>query len=160
MSRMDDLLDFIKKFSEFGRTYQRNNLKYASIDEFIIKNGRPFDGSISEARIHGRRGKPKQCFYNAWRLMDERDDLIYVEGRAAGIIPVMHAWCVDREGNVYEPTWRLTGNEVYYGVPFKRRFVLTTAVARGYYGIIDDMEQGFPMLRGDVERNEYLETIR
>lgn len=56
----------------------------------------------------------KRCFRNAYELARRRG-LRYAEGFAAGIIPVLHAWCLDDAGHIADPTWRERG-AVYFGV--------------------------------------------
>lgn len=62
-----------------------------------------------------------QCYQNAYRLMDNRS-MTYCEGYAAikGLgIPIAHAWVVDSDGFVIDPTWK-DGTE-YFGVRFEDR---------------------------------------
>jgi len=122
----------------------RDGFKYRCLEEFVLKNGR-FMGARSPEPDKFRSGRMGQCFANAFRLM--LSGLQYVEGFAAGIIPVLHAWLVDGEGRVIDPTWR-TG-EVYFGVVFPAEFVIETVLARGRYGVLDNYERGFPLLRGE-----------
>lgn len=79
--------------------------------------------------------------------MLRRPDLVYVEGYAAGIIPVLHAWCVDSDGKVVDPTWDDGIGTEYFGVPFNRAFVMTAVVDKGSYGLIDDMNGRWSLLR-------------
>ena len=58
----------------------------------------------------------RACFQNA-RAAAKRYGWQYVEGMANYIIPVHHAWCVDKQGNVKEVTWENAGN-LYFGVVF------------------------------------------
>jgi hypothetical protein len=73
-------------------------------------------------------------------------NLFYAEGFAVGAIPVLHAWNVTKDGVVVDSTWD-NGME-YFGVIFKQSFVFETLLSRERYGIIDNMEQNFPLLRG------------
>jgi hypothetical protein len=80
--------------------------------------------------------------------------MYYVEGLAyCGLIPTLHAWCVDADGNVYDPTWRWgTGHyDVEHGellgVPMSLDFVRETVLTRERYGVLDNFEQGYPVLR-------------
>lgn len=71
-------------------------------------------------------GQPRDCFNNATRYAAVRDDVYYAEGYALEPdlpIPVHHAWLVDVNGNVIDPTWKDTTNHVYFGIPFKREFL-------------------------------------
>jgi len=98
-----------------------------------------------------RRGEKKLCFMNAYQLAEMRKDLIYVEGYAvAKGLPIafIHAWCIDRNDNVIDPTWG--EGDSYFGIPLDLDYVRHTILARGMYGVLDNMEQGFPALRGEL----------
>jgi len=115
-----------------------------SFEGYVLHNGKAYTD------IHSGVGKgiPRQCFMNAWQMVDIlRPALTYVEGYAVrnGLIPVLHAWTVDVAGTVLDPTW--DDGVAYYGVEFERELVLRTIIARGYYGVIDNMQQGYPLVR-------------
>ena len=84
-----------------------------------------------------------------------RHGMTYVEGYAIGIgssIGILHAWCVDQDGNVFDPTWK-TG-EAYFGIPFKAEYVKRVIAERierlgeeAYFGLLDDFEAGWPLIR-------------
>jgi len=121
------------------------------------------------------RFEQKQCYYNAQMLVhhDFSDQLVYHEGWAYGqaIIAVQHGWATIN-GKVIDLTWRLDqpvrkkgrlrdrvigvfpkGFE-YVGVPFPDKDVLRhLMLKRGWVGtIIDDWENGWPLLRGETLR--------
>lgn len=82
------------------------------------------------------RGPKKQCFMNAGRLALERDDLFYCEGVAHSVIPVEHAWCIDREGRVIDPTWDEPERCTYVGVAFKPDWFFDRIQKTGMWGVI------------------------
>jgi hypothetical protein len=86
-----------------------------------------------------RRGKPKHCYGNAFRLMLDRPDLTYCEGIGSNFIQTMHAWCVDRDGRVIDPTWKpdplLGTSPEYFGIRLRRAWVIRTTIERRQYGI-------------------------
>jgi hypothetical protein len=93
--------------------------------EFLLEHGRAFNGvpwKVHKGKGY-RRGKVGNCYENAWRHAIRNRDLTYHEGFAyAGIIPTEHAWCVDSDGVVVDPTWRerdeLPETEwSYFGIP-------------------------------------------
>jgi hypothetical protein len=50
----------------------------------------------------------KMCYENCQIIAFEVDDLTYVEGWAIEAqygLPLEHAWLVDGEGNIVDPTW-------------------------------------------------------
>lgn len=85
------------------------------------------------------RGTPKECFKNASLLMLRRDDLDYCEGVA--YIPqlpgvgFLHAWCVDRDGNVVDNTWDHPEDCTYYGVKYDRERYLKHIFKTKMYGV-------------------------
>lgn len=103
---------------------------------FLLKHGREW--TITEDTFKGRRAKKHHCYQNAFTLLFTRPNLTYVEGQVVilGGIPVDHAWTVDQDGNVIDPT--LDGKDVdsYFGVPFNEDYVFDTGIKTGVYGII------------------------
>jgi hypothetical protein len=68
-----------------------------------------------------KRGWPKMCFANAAKLARRsRGKLTYVEGYAIHSdlgLHMHHAWTIDSEGRVVDPTWADPETGVYVGVP-------------------------------------------
>ena len=120
-------------------------LTYAAMPELqsvsfsvLAKHGRVY---MQDAKLKGAHNQ--QCFMNAYQYA-ERHDLFYVEGYAMpnGLIPLSHAWCVDKEGVIHDPTWDHADD--YFGVPFYLDTVQEILQETGYYGIFDNLY----MLRG------------
>lgn len=65
------------------------------------------------------RGTQGACYANAQYLASRRKGLRYAEGFATSVIPVEHAWCVDAEGRVIDPTWDYEYQPDYFGVIFE-----------------------------------------
>lgn len=81
-----------------------------------------------------RMGTMRDCFNNATLYAVSRPDVWYVEGYASGpelSIPAHHAWLVDCDGKVVDPTWPGSRNNVYFGVPFTQDFVRSTLETNG-----------------------------
>jgi hypothetical protein len=129
-----------------------NEHPYCCIEDFLLQHGRPFMPDKLPAGI--KRGAMKECFRNATQLMIEHDDLAYVEGYACGLIPVMHAWCVDRFGRVVDPTWE--DGRVYYGVVLRDNYVLRCNFQRERYGVLDYWEGEWPLLTGKDDPHDAL----
>ena len=85
--------------------------------------------------IQPPKGPMKLCFMNAYNLAIEDDRLTYVEGFALNIIPIHHAWNIDREGRLVENTWKTPGVE-YFGVPFKTIYVAEAINETGRYSLM------------------------
>jgi hypothetical protein len=76
-----------------------------SVEGFLL----PFGEEFSDAYLpdHLEVMEPRMCFMNCFELAGMMDDLTYCEGfvlLASLPIPIHHAWCVDEEGRVVEPT--------------------------------------------------------
>jgi len=122
---------------------------YNSIEDFVLSNGRAY--TPTPLPVDAPRGEMSRCFMNAAKLMDYEPGLSYVEGYAIrkGLpIPLLHAWCVDEFGKVLDSTWPDDGEE-YFGVALSTDYVRRTMLARGKYGIIDNMEERFPIITGE-----------
>ena len=119
------------------------------VDAFLLKHGRPWR-YVARGKYESPAG---ECYRNAFELADRYPaDLVYVEGYASGIFPVMHAWCVARKTQiVIDPTW---DNRVftemdrsYFGVPIKLSFVRKIILeSKIWGGAIDVPYLNFPIL--------------
>lgn len=120
---------------------------YCCMEEFVLKNGREF---TYQPRPKGvKLGTPQECYKNAARLAMRNELLTYVEGYAFGVFPVMHAWCVNKDGIVIENTWE--EGEGYFGVPIKTKYLMHSIYKSQYYGVIDRCESRWPILREKPE---------
>ena len=72
----------------------------------VLKYGRPFKPAVMPADVEP--GKKHCCFANAFRLASDRAGLRYVEGYALVRESLRclnrHAWCIDEEDHVVDPT--------------------------------------------------------
>jgi hypothetical protein len=84
------------------------------------------------------RGTVGQCFANAGLLAVDNPELTYVEGLAdCGFLPTAHAWCVDREGRVIDPTWRDCATAAYFGIAVSADALQEHLQSTGYWGLFD-----------------------
>lgn len=107
------------------------------VRDFMLKFGKDFP--IGPDTFSGPRGTPKECYRNAAMLAIEDPTLTYVEGKVAAIIPIDHAWCVDADGVVVDPTLnnddgRVTG---YYGVAFPTPYLKRAIFKNKVFGLLD-----------------------
>jgi len=143
------LLDYLNKYIELVKNM--NGGKQLSIEEFILNNGKEFSENGGKVKKY-EYGKMKECYKNAFLLMVGRKELYYCEGFATFPnlpLPVLHAWCIDKKGRVYDPTWK-DGDE-YYGVVFDRKFAFSRVMKNGC-GIIDDWKHRWPLLTGKEKK--------
>lgn len=105
-----------------------------------------------------RRGPPQQCYANAYRLARRRPDVYtYVEGMAFRLIPVEHAWCVDREGRMVDPTWRPLGasfdgaddRREYFGIPLRLDYVRRVRADSRLHTVLWNWRADWPLTRDD-----------
>jgi hypothetical protein len=142
------LIEYLKNYIELIKTLNRNIL---SIEEFIYENGKEFTEIVEVNKKYF--GKMKECYKNALLLSVEEQDLFYCEGFATFRtlpLPLLHAWCVDKNRKVYDPTW--TDGTEYYGVSFDREFVFARILKNKGGSIIDDWKHHWPLLSGKEKR--------
>lgn len=74
------------------------------------------------------RMEAQNCFANCIALATVEDDLRYVEGYGISPevgFPVYHAWLVDGDDRVIDPTWDRPERRSYRGVVVPLKFVLS-----------------------------------
>lgn len=99
----------------------------------LIKYGREFR-PLGPNPPWLRVGARQNCFNNSLAYAVVRSDVSYAEGYAIEpdlVIPVHHAWLVDSTGRVIDPTWSDTTDHLYFGIAFKRDFVIETMKRNG-----------------------------
>jgi hypothetical protein len=78
-----------------------------------------------------------QCYRNAFHLtLSDPGKLTYCEGFAMspGLIPLEHAWVVDHNGSVIDPTWDKGCD--YFGVAFDPYWLFDFTSETGHYGVM------------------------
>jgi hypothetical protein len=116
--------------------------KYSCFEAFILKEGKEFTYRSRPSNI--KKMPDRHCYKNAFDLCLE-NHLTYVEGFATAVIPVQHAWCVDSDGFVIDPTWN--DGQDYIGVALPKELVIATVFRRETHGVIDDWQHEWPILR-------------
>lgn len=127
--------------------------RYKSIQRLILEKGKPFLALVEPRPF---KGKPKSCFQNCFQALWNYPQLSYCEGFAISdqvVLAVSHAWLVNENWEVIEPTWdeKYTGCN-YFGVVFNAEFVSQIALKTKHYGILDNdllndhqlLREGFP----------------
>ncbi len=123
---------------------------YLGLDEFILRQGRSWPTRLKPGWIPW--GIVKECYRNAAQLALQDIGYIYCEGYVATVFPVLHAWCVSATtGQVIDNTLRKPGAE-YFGIAFRRLYLVQQLSKNQYYGLIDDWHNGWPLLRTPIKR--------
>lgn len=142
------IVEYLRMVAAMRRRALPEGAVYAGGEDVVLNHGRFFrkKAEVPPRDFPPEVCIPRQCFSNALTSVmagehgnEWAKGLVYVEGWAQpeGLFPVHHAWLVDREGNVYDPTWDFHREVVYLGVPFKYDFVAEEAVKRGTDTIFD-----------------------
>jgi hypothetical protein len=82
---------------------------YSGPCDFLIQHARFW--TVQSYPSNLRPMVPQQCFDNAYR-MARKYGWRYVEGYALGILPVHHAWVVDHDDRVIDPTWATISRKI------------------------------------------------
>lgn len=119
---------------------------HETLDEFLLKNGKMYTKRGELPKFAKIMPKTKECYFNAYglrrRLAAQGRTLHYAEGyvmHESFIIPVMHGWLVDENGEVLDTSIEKKGAIAYYGVTFKHEFtdaVWTKLRLRSLIGIL------------------------
>jgi hypothetical protein len=153
---MIDLLQMSVKMQSTMDLSRRGG--FMSLEHFVLQRGAVMAPPTVKAPRE-IRGPRRECFRNA-ALAAHEGEYIYCEGYATtwecSPVPIFHAWLVDLRGRTIDPTWDMGGSE-YIGVPFLPGYLRKRLRAQEYYGLIDNPEQKFPVLRAHLR--EYLHPI-
>jgi hypothetical protein len=125
-------------------------MKYKGNYDMVLKEGSFFEVQERPKKI--KQGEMKQCYTNAGRLALDDDNYTYCEGFASTKqfgIPFAHAWCIDKQGKVVDPTWK--DGASYFGIKFSTDFLKQTILKTKTWGLIPDypskkynpMKEGF-----------------
>ncbi len=156
-----DLQDFLQQHTRMAKVANKkvDELKYASIHQMVLEKGVPCH---KRHNWHGDLGRQKECFHNAMAVVrGNPGKYYYAEGFALphnGILPVHHAWVVDKKRFwTAEITWEKIG-KCYIGIIFKSTYALQKYDIRNEQGEISHghslmgrWELGFPELEGDLD---------
>lgn len=131
MKPIERLKTFLKKQTELiKKIYPHPDWKYNGFEELILDYG--VEMSFAPLPKNIDPGLPRSCFYNCLQLIDEHSELIYCEGYALAeehVLPVPHAWLVNPDGQVIDPTWEIGG--VYIGIFFDTEWLNSLLKSRG-----------------------------
>jgi hypothetical protein len=136
-SRLERVRDFAGQLSGYH---------YRNTYDFVLREGQFFEPRPRPENV--KPGRIRGCFRNSRRTLT-KTGLRYVEGYAVPFDDTgcrYHAWNISLDGFVIDSTWEPVGR-VYLGVVFPLSTVRVAGVP-----IIDNWEDGFPMLREPWKR--------
>lgn len=104
---------------------------YFGAENALLEYGRPMAGP-RDRPAYLPAGEKRQCYANCVKAIllpcPRHQELFYAEGFATTkpgqFIPMQHAWLVDQQGHVVDPTWEDAHEHLYFGVVFRTSFVL------------------------------------
>ncbi len=122
---------------------------YRSLEEFLLQHGQAFRVSANQRLRPAFRCVPQGCFDNAFRLA-KRQGYRYTEGYACGpaSIPVHHAWCLNAQNEVIDPTWsdHLAIGDEYVGVVIPFDLVKSTR-HQANQSVLMNWQRGYPIFK-------------
>lgn len=106
-------------------------------NDFMIAHAREYP--VGPHTFAGPRGEQHGCFMNATHLAISNPSLTYCEGKIAiHGVPLDHAWCIDGDGVVVDPTVTDVGQVYgYFGVPLLTEYVRKASMWNRIYGCLD-----------------------
>lgn len=157
-STLKNYISLEQKIKEQAHIYnqiyrKRDDLRFKSPQALVLEYGEPFLEKVESPF----KGQIKGCYQNCFDALLQYPNLEYCEGYAIDDelpIAVSHAWLINPEGKVVDPTW--TGKEykhtVYYGIIFNREYVNEMAQINKSYSILENfykndhqiLREGFP----------------
>ena len=150
MSELKKYLESIIAFRAASFPNGNPDLLYQGTEDLVLKHGSTWTGTERPADVD--QGEMKMCFANAFWLADASSgELCYVEGYSITVIPMLHAWCVDRKRRVVDPTWKDDPDREYLGLPLDQSWLRRYVFKQEVYGVLDDWMNGWPLLRGTVK---------
>lgn len=150
MTSLRGYMEGMVRMRQLSGMNRPDGFKYICMEEFVLKEGAEHKNLEFDPEVYSGAGRTKKmCFMNAVNLATSTEGLAYAEGYAFSIIPTMHAWCVTESGEVVDPTWDYADTNQYYGVSFDPEWALQKMTEKGTYGLIDDWENQWPLLRGE-----------
>lgn len=129
----EDLTDFLQK-------QVKADGDNPSVAKLLLDNGKYYEADKNT--FSGPRGEPKMCYMNAGRAVIDNPDNTYVEGyvEVEGV-PIAHAWYLDKDGNLVDPTIRGTNAKNYFGIPFTSNYLMLSVMKNKYWGLLGEMSK-------------------
>lgn len=113
--------------------------KFSGVAGLLVEFGKPYTDFALEHDLI-RRGELGECYANAGRMAMDNRRLRYVEGYAVPAtvaFPMMHAWLIDDDDKIIDPTW--DNARAYFGVVIPRDIYSELLMRTGYWGVLDNL---------------------
>jgi uncharacterized protein len=128
--------DIILGLPEFG-------VMQKDVVDYVSKNGQEWKAAPLPDGIE--RGKSKECYANTSRLIMNRSDLDFAEGIAypanLGGLGFLHAWAVDKKGQVVDSTWDNPAESKYFGVKYPKDKYIKHILKTKIHGVLGGDEK-------------------
>ena len=121
------MISEMHRHPHMGFTEEQKAQRELAINNSPLGLLKEYGREYGERRAWRKMYKIKQCYRNAYMLACKRG-WTYCEGYATRYISTEHAWCIDNDGRVVDPTWSdklHTGETVtpdYFGIAFDWEF--------------------------------------
>lgn len=82
--------------------------------------------NIEESLRMSKYAHVKMCYNNCYKLALSRKRLEYVEGLGLSLIPIEHAWLINNNNEVIDPTWGLKRDRIgseYLGIKIPKNIL-------------------------------------
>lgn len=110
-----------------------------AVEDLLIAHG--IEGVGSPLPKGMKRGPARHCYMNAGRIALDEIGYDYVEGLACNSVlpfPVAHAWLIDGEGRMIEPTWKQPKLCAYFGVVIPTKMLRREVLRKEMWGVLED----------------------
>jgi len=148
---MNQIQTHLEQIVAIYKNFQNPEIKYFGVADLILHYGKQYTNIIN----HNKYGPKKQCYYNSFKLATTCD-LIYCEGfainKAVNYFPFEHAWCIDHEDNVIDPTW--DDGIDYFGIAFSTNFVVELALKTGCAGVLGELNDLKMILKNGFNQSD------
>ena len=119
LDHVDQLAKFMDKTKNYHKWFKENAIIYNKINK------------VESVKVQKRnRTKIKRCFDNCYKAVNKNPELKYMEGYTMSLIPIEHAFLVNNNNEVIDPTLSINtdisndryGSE-YYGIEIPRNMI-------------------------------------
>ena len=146
-----DLKSYVDMLQDMQPRKLGKGYVYNGPDDALARHGRMWPVAADQSPGEAVLSVAKECFDNAYRLA-RRSKLRYVEGYALGVIPLKHAWVLNDQDEVIDPTWhklQLGLGTAYYGAVIPLNLMAKARRGGSATGLFDWMGH-FPLLRHEL----------